>query len=368
MNTTLPLQHVSFGARAVRYLTRALLLTAMFHTTLSVAADPLVVRIGVATQGYGDPPTFGGSPDATAQLQRRYEDALRPLGAQIKWIFFKGAGPAVNEALANKQLDFADQGDLPAVLGRANGIKSHIIAANGVRTGVYIAVPPGSNIKTVQDLKGKQVALFRGTNLQLVADNVLKANGLTERDLHIVNLDTAAAQAALVSKGVDAAFLDFTLFKLQRQGLVKIIYASRDHGLQLTRQGHLLVLPDFEQAHPDIVQAVVTAFVQASQWSSDEKNRDTLFGLWAKSGVPVESWQDEFRNQQLKERESPLLDPFFTAHYQTVADEALELHLIRAPLNVNGWFEPKYLNHALETLKLQNEWPRYDASGKIIPG
>jgi len=36
-------------------------------------------------------------------------------------------------------------------------------------------------------------------------------------------------------------------------------------------------------------------------------------------------------------------------------------------LNVDGWFERKYLNKALDTLKLQNAWPHYDVNGTIIP-
>ncbi|MCP1120709.1 ABC transporter substrate-binding protein [Robbsia andropogonis] len=367
MKPCLPTRRL-FSPAIVRLIYSTLFASLSFCTANTFAADSLVVRIGVATQGSGDPPTYGGSPNATARIQRRYEDALKAQGIQVKWFFFKGAGPAVNEALANKQIDFADQGDLPAVLGRANGIKSHIIVANGVRTGIYLAVPPGSDIKTVKDLKGKNVALFRGTNAQLVADNVLKANGLSERDLHVINLDTSAAQAALVAKGVDAAFLDYTLFTLQRQGLAKIIYSSREAGPQYTRQSHLLVLPEFEQAHPDVVQAVVTAFVQAAQWTSDERNRAALFALWANSGTPVSSWEDEFKGQQLKERASPLIDPFYISRYQKVADEALALHLIRTPVKVDGWFETKYLDHALQTLQLQKEWPRYDTNGKVIPG
>jgi sulfonate transport system substrate-binding protein len=344
-------------------------LITIFGVALSAgafAATPAVVRIGVAQQGAGDPPVFGGSPAATAQLQHRVEDALQPGGVKVEWIFFKGAGPAVNEALANKQIDFAYQGDLPAVLGRANGLKTHLLVASNVRAGVYLAVPPDSDIKSVKDLKGKRVGIFRGTNLQLVADNVLKANGLTERDLRVINLDSAAAQAALASKGVDAVFLDYNLFKLQRQGLAKIVESSRDGGMQFTRQAHLLVLDDFEAAHPDTVQKVVTSVVQASLWSSDDKNRDALFKLWAKSGVPVESWQSEYANQQLKDRSSPLLDPFVVSRYQAVADDALRLNLIRQPVSVNGWFEPKYLDQALKTLKLENYWPRYDATGKPL--
>lgn len=36
--------------------------------------------------------------------------------------FFKGAGPVVNEALANGQVDFAYLGDLAAIIGKANGL------------------------------------------------------------------------------------------------------------------------------------------------------------------------------------------------------------------------------------------------------
>jgi len=82
--------------------------------------------------------------------------------------------------------------------------------------------------------------------------------------------------------------------------------------------------------------------------------------------VPVESWQSEYANQTLKDRTSPLIDPFIVARYQAVADDALRLNLIRQPVSVNGWFEPKYLDQALKTLKLENYWPRFDPSGKPL--
>lgn len=147
-------------SRFTRHLV-ALLGAALLSASAAHAAEPAVVRIGVAQQGSGDPPVFGGSPAATALLQHRVEDALKPEHVDVQWIFFKGAGPAVNEALANKQIDFAYQGDLPSVLGRANGLKTHLLLASNVRAGVYLAVPPGSDIKSVKDLKGKRVGIFR---------------------------------------------------------------------------------------------------------------------------------------------------------------------------------------------------------------
>jgi sulfonate transport system substrate-binding protein len=341
--------------------------TAFATATLHAYADkPSVIRIGVAQQGAGDPPTFGGSPAATVQLQQLLEKEFAADGIKVQWLFFKGAGPAVNEAIADKSLDFAFQGDLPSVLGRANGLKTHILLESGVRVGIKIAVPPDSDIHTVKDLKGRRVAMFRGTNLQLVADNTLAANHLDERDLRVINLDTASSLAALASKGIDASVNDYHVYKLRDQGLAKVVYESQNDGPQFTRQSHLLVLDDFEHAHPDVVQRVVNAFVKGAQWSSDEANRDALFKLWAQSGVSYASWQAEFAQQPLKDRNTPLIDPFIVARYKAVAQDALKLKLIRQPVDVDTWFEPRYLDNALRTQKLDHYWTRYDAAGKPL--
>ncbi|WP_144112734.1 ABC transporter substrate-binding protein [Paraburkholderia sp. BCC1886] len=353
--------------RAIRLL-KSLFTVAMFSLAASHAyADkPAVIRIGVAQQGTGDPPTFGGSPAATVQLRQSLEKEFAADGIKVEWLFFKGAGPAVNEAIADKSLDFALQGDLPAVLARANGLKTRLILASGVRSGIKIAVPPDSDVHGIKDLKGRRVSIFRGTNLQLVVDNALAKNQLDERDLRVINLDTASSLAALASKGIDASVNDYHLYKLRDQGLAKIIYESQNDGPQLTRQSHLLVLDDFDRAHPDVVQRVVNVFVKDSQWSSDEANRDALFKLWAKSGVPYSSWQAEFANQTLKDRDSPLLDPFIVARYKSVAQDALKLKLIRQPVDVDSWFEPKYLDNALHAQKLEHYWTPYDAAGKPL--
>ncbi|WP_175795777.1 ABC transporter substrate-binding protein, partial [Burkholderia ambifaria] len=206
----------------------------------------------------------------------------------------------------------------------------------------------------------KRVGIFRGTNLQLVIDNVLAANGLDERELRVINLDTASALAALASKGIDASVNDYHLSKIVDSGLAKIIYESQNDGPQYTRQSHLLVLDDFERAHPELVQRVVNVFVSASRWASDEANRDALLRQWAQSGIPVSSWQAEFPAGTLKSRNSPLLDPFFVARYQAVAQDALKLKLIRRPVDVNGWIEPKYLDKALKAQHLEHYLPSYD--------
>ena len=62
----------------------------------------------------------------------------------------QGAGPAVNEALSNKQIDFAYQGDLPQVVGRANGLKTKLLVASGVRNNLYLVAPAASPLSSIR--------------------------------------------------------------------------------------------------------------------------------------------------------------------------------------------------------------------------
>lgn len=327
-----------------------------------------VVRIGVASAGGGEPVTWGGSPGGVVRVNGWLEEAFKAQGVKVEWLFFKGAGPAVNEALSNQQIDFAYQGDLPAVVGRANGLKTKLLVASGARNNLYVVTPPQSDIKGIADLKGKKVSIFRGTNGHLVAINVLAGAGLTERDLKAVNLDAGSAQAALVSNGVDAAFGGYEWFKVRDQGLAKVVYTTQGKDPALTRQAALLVREDFEQKNPAEVQKVVDVFVRAADWASDEKNRAELFRIWARSGTPVPSWQAEFDQQSLADRNSPLIDDFIVGRYQAVSDDAAKLKLIRKPVSLQGWFEPKYLNAALKQQGLEKRWTAFDAKGKARPG
>ena len=349
-------------------LQRCVLLIVLFAGIAPPAvAEPLTLRFGFASVGVDNRPFAGGTPAATAHAEHYIDDALKDEpDVKIEWYFFKGAGPAVNEAIANGQLDFAWQGDLPSVIARASGLKTKIILANGAHAPMYLAVPAGSPITSVRELRGKKVAIFRGTNNHLAVVKVLAANGLTERDLQVLNMDNATTSAALASKDVDAAFGNFPLISLNEIGRAKIIYTTKGDNPAFERQSAVLVTEAFESAHPRIVAKIVKGLVAAARWSSDETNRDALMELWAKSGTPASVFRYDFADQPLRYRNSPIIDPFLIEQYRVQAKQAKEFGLVRRDIEVNSWFEPRYLEQALKELGLETYWTRYGADGKPL--
>jgi len=327
---------------------------------------PAVIRIGVATGGVGNPIRHGGTSAALAYTDKAIEEEFRKDGTKVEWIFFKGAGPAVNEALVNKQLDFAWQGDLPSIVHRVAGVKTKIILGSGVRTGLYLGAVPGSGISRIEDLRGKKVAVFKGTNLHLAAVRALADHGLKEKDVKLINLDFAGTNAALASRDIDAAFSYVGLFDLRDRGLTQIVWSAHEDNFKYTRQTALLVTDDFAAKYPKAVGRVVKVVVKTAHKYSDENRRNELFQAWGKTEYPEKIWREDFIGQPLRVRQSPLLDPFLVARYKDAAKEAFELKLTRGQPEIDSWFDRSYLNAALKELKLENYWPAYAANGQQV--
>lgn len=332
----------------------------------SAAARPEVIRIGVAQPATGTPPTFAGSSLSIAHAKGWFEEAFKPAGTRVEWYFFKGAGPAVNEALTNRQLDFALQGDLPSIVARAAGLKTRLVLATGVRTNIYIGVPPDSPLKTVADLRGKRVSLFKGTNMHLPALRLLESQGLTEKDVRLLNLDTAGYLAALTTRDIDAAIGAMDILRLRDKGAVRVLYTSKGQSPIYTRQSHVLVTDDFVGRYPEATQQFVRTAVESARWASDEKNREEVLRTWARAGTPYEHWKEDFDGEPLRVRLNPNFDPFLVARYKDAVDQAYRFRLSRARFDVDQWIDQRYLRTALDDLKLQTYWPIYQPDGKIL--
>lgn len=326
------------------------------------ASQPDVIRFGVSTAGVGNPPRIQGGSLAAAQAHRYLEEAFAKDGISIQWTFFKGQGPAVNEALSNGQLDFATQGELPSIVGRSVGLNTRLLLV-GARADAYLAVKQDSDIQSVFDLKGKRVAFHKGTATQLAANRILAQHGLQERDLRVLNLDPLASLAAFQSGDLDAMFGGINLLRLRELGSARIVYSTRDDpsGAILS---HVLVHQAFAEKYPDITQRVVTALTKAAYWTSQESNRDEVIDLWAVGGITREMYQEDLKDIALKSRINPLFDPVTRDLYAASIEDALAFRLIRKSFNAEEWIDTRYLKQALIELDLQDYW---DVQPRSVP-
>ncbi len=264
--------------------TKALLWASLFNACgVSVAAaeaKPSVIRIGFPGVGVGNRPVSTNTALATAHLRGLYEEEFKPDGIQIQWNFLRGAGPAVNELYANGLLDFSHLGDLPSVIGRSSGLRYRLLAASSVRSNIYVSVPADSNVQRFKDLRGKRVAVTKGTATHLAAVKILERFGLTEKDVKLINMEQNPAQLALVTRDIDAAIGGSDYLRLRDQGVSAhhLHHARRRPGAHLEQQHHRFggLPPEVSRDHD--ARAEGAAQSRASGWPRPDRRRSISSG------------------------------------------------------------------------------------------
>ncbi|QBX39235.1 nitrate ABC transporter substrate-binding protein [Pseudomonas fluorescens] len=299
------------------------------------------IRIAVPDLSAGTQHSGGGVVDVLRD-QQIFEKAFADQGIKIQWSFFKGAGPVINEAFANGQVDLAYLGDLAAIIGKSNGLDTCLLSASARGVKQYLGVVPGSGIKTLQDLKGKRVAIFRGTATQLSFDAALASQGLSEKDLKVINLDFSGATAALAAKQIDASWGSSGLAALQSKGLAELPLNTKDLGGAGSVQSVLVGAGKFVDGHPEVVAKLLKAQQQAVDWLTQDSNKDAYVQLVSglASYPPVILTQD-LADQKLSEVFPSTLDPVFLGKLQDSVDLAAQQKLIRKPFKVSDWVAPE---------------------------
>ncbi|MWK58009.1 PhnD/SsuA/transferrin family substrate-binding protein [Pseudomonas otitidis] len=311
------------------------------------AAAPSTLRIAVPDLSAGSEHSGGGVVDVLRSRQI-LEQEFAADGIRVEWLFFKGAGPVINEALANGQVDFAYLGDLAAIIGKASGLDTRLLSATARDVKSYLGVVPGSGIKTLEDLKGKRVAVFRGTANQLSFANALASRGLSERDYKVINLDFNAANAALAAKQVDASWGLAGLIALREKGLAELPLSTRDLGGAGSTQAVLVGTGAFVREYPEITARLVKAQQQAVEWLRDDNHKQAYVELVSRlASYPPVILGTDLKDDSFHTIFDPRLDADFLARLQKGVDFAAEQRLIRKPFQVSDWAEPRFLDAAL---------------------
>ncbi|APD13579.1 PhnD/SsuA/transferrin family substrate-binding protein [Pandoraea pulmonicola] len=136
-------------------------------------------------------------------VQLQIAGALRDLPYRIEWASFDAAPPAL-EALLGGHIDVFSGGDTPTLAIASRPGSAFVVGAQN--NGLYgaLLVRGDSPLRQVSELKGKRVAVFRGSGFHNSLVSIVEQAGLRWQDIEPVYLTPADGLSALVAGKVDA--------------------------------------------------------------------------------------------------------------------------------------------------------------------
>ncbi|MFP7443102.1 sulfonate ABC transporter substrate-binding protein [Bacillus infantis] len=196
------------------------------------------------------------------------EERLKEENISVEWSEFP-IGTALLEGLNTGRIDFGHASDANGVFSQASGKPSVYIASDTpYPEGVALVVKEDSPIESIEDLKGKKVAVTKGGNMHYLLDTALEANGLTIEDTEIVYYkDSAEGMTAFESGAVDVlGTWDPFLAVLESKTKTRTI----TNGENLTEnRTFYFASQDYADNHADILKIILEELEKSDQWANE---------------------------------------------------------------------------------------------------
>jgi sulfonate transport system substrate-binding protein len=193
------------------------------------------------------------------------EPRLKALGWNVKWTEFT-AGPALLEAINVGALDFGNTGEAPPIFAQAAGAPIRYVAYEPpAPNGEAILVPKDSALKSVADLKGKKVALNKGSNVHYLLVKALEKAGVKYEDITPVFLAPADARAAFERGAVDA-WVIWDPFQAAAEATIgaEVLADGTD---TVSNYQFYLSSQKFLETDPKVVDAILDGLREVDDWA-----------------------------------------------------------------------------------------------------
>ncbi len=262
---------------------------------------------------------------STGQLDER----LKALGYKVTWTEFP-AGPQLLEALNVGAVDFGHTGEAPPVFAQAAGANLLYVGYEpGSPTSEAILVPTGSAITSVADLKGKRVALNKGSNVHYLLVRALEQAGLQYGDIKPVFLPPADARAAFVAGSVDA-WVIWDPFRAAAEATANARTLRDGKGLVANHEFYLASRP-FATENPQAVAAILAAV--AEEGERIHHNIPQVAAQFSQSiGIPAPILETALKRTAFGARP---IKPEIIAEQQNIADAFFKLGLIPKAIRIS---------------------------------
>ena len=211
---------------------------------------------------------------------------------KIRWVQTLGSNKAL-EFLNAGSIDFGSSAGAAALVSKINGnpIKSIYVYSQPEWTA--LVTRKDTAINKIADLKGKRVAVTRGTDPHIFLVRALQSVGLTEKDIVPVLLQHPDGKTALIRGDVDAwAGLDPMMAQAEVEDGARLFYRNKS----ANTWGILSTRIEFLKDHPDLVKRVIAVYEKARLYSLANYNEEK------KAFQAATKLSDAIADIQLKQR------------------------------------------------------------------
>src|SRR5215831_7009563 len=220
------------------------------------------------------------------------EEEFKKDGIGIRWVQTLGSNKAL-EFLNAGSIDFGSSAGAAALVSKINGnpIKSIYVYSQPEWTA--LVTRKDTSITKIADLKGKRVAVTRGTDPHIFLVRALQSVGLTEKDIQPVLLQHPDGKTALIRGDVDAwAGLDPMMAQAEVEDGARLFYRNK----AANTWGILSTRIEFLKDHPDLVKRVIAVYEKARKYALANYDEEK------KAFQAVTKLSDKVADIQLKER------------------------------------------------------------------
>jgi sulfonate transport system substrate-binding protein len=248
----------------------------------------LIAAAAVACKAPGDGPAAGrpapprvrvGYQKSSMLVLLRWKGTLEaPLvarGSGADWAEFP-SGPALIEALNAERLDFGYVGEAPPIFGQAASPNLVYVAVErSSPLSEAILVRQDSALHTVADLKGKTVALNKGSNVHYFLVRALEKAGLQYSDVKLAFLAPADARAAFENGTVDAWVIwDPYLASAQVSANPRVL--STGEGI-VDNYGYYIARRQFVEREPELSRLVLEQIRLVDTWAREHRDEAATY-------------------------------------------------------------------------------------------
>ena len=257
------------------------------------------------------------------------EEKLKAAGYRVVWTEFP-SGPPLLEALNVGAIDFGNTGEAPPIFAQAAGAPIQYVAYEPpAPKGEAILVPKDSKLTSVTDLRGKKVALNKGSNVHYLLVKALEKAGVKYSEIEPVFLAPADARAAFERGAVDA-WVIWDPFQAAAEAATGARTLADGTGIVSNYQFYFSS-KKFIESDPKIVDLVLSQLSEVDDWARSDIHA-VAEQLAPAIGLPVGVVEVALKRQAYGIK--PVTDSVI-ADQQNVADAFFTLGLLPKQIKIS---------------------------------